>query len=65
MPLPHLVRLLPELRRHRRTIAIGLFCLLTTTAFSVASPWVLRLAVDDLTLAVTRQKLWAYAGTRS
>jgi ATP-binding cassette subfamily B protein len=62
MPLPHLVRLLPELRRHRGRIAFGLFCLVATTAFSVANPWVLRLAIDDLTLAVTRQKLWAYAG---
>jgi ATP-binding cassette, subfamily B, multidrug efflux pump len=62
MPLPHLVRLLPQLRPHRRTILFGLLCLLATTAFSVASPWVLRLAVDDLRLAVTRQKLWSYAG---
>jgi ATP-binding cassette subfamily B multidrug efflux pump len=62
MPLPHLVRLLPQLRPHRRTILLGLLCLLATTVFSVASPWVLRLAVDDLRLAVTRQKLWTYAG---
>ncbi len=41
---------------------VGLACLLATTAFSVASPWVLRYAIDDLTLDVTRQKLVAYAG---
>jgi len=40
----------------------GLFCLLATTAFSVANPWVLRHAIDDLTLLVTRQKLWLYSG---
>jgi ATP-binding cassette subfamily B multidrug efflux pump len=60
--LPHLRRLLPELARHRRRLLLGLLCLLATTAFSVANPWVLRHAIDDLTLAVTRQKLWLYAG---
>ncbi len=49
--MPHLRRLLPYLRRHRRNVAWGLLCLLLTTAFSVASPWVLRHAVDDLTAA--------------
>ena len=33
-----------------------------TTVFSVASPWVLRAAIDDLHREVTRQKLWLYAG---
>jgi ATP-binding cassette subfamily B multidrug efflux pump len=28
----------------------------------VASPWVLRAAIDDLHREVTRQKLWSYAG---
>jgi ATP-binding cassette subfamily B protein len=32
-----------------------------TTALSVASPWVLRAAIDDLHLEVTRRKLWFYA----
>jgi ATP-binding cassette, subfamily B, multidrug efflux pump len=55
-------RLLPYLARHRRVLIAGLLCLLMTTALSVASPWVLRHAVDDLAQAVTRQKLWLYAG---
>jgi ATP-binding cassette subfamily B protein len=54
-------RLLPYLRRRRRALAVGLACLLITTALSVASPWVLRYAVDDLTRAVTRGKLLLYA----
>jgi ATP-binding cassette subfamily B protein len=36
--------------------------LVLTTALSVASPWVLRAAIDDLHQEVTRQKLWFYAG---
>ena len=58
----YLRRLLPYVRRHRARIAGGLLCLVLTTALSVASPWVLRYAVDDLTLRVTREKLWLYSG---
>jgi ATP-binding cassette, subfamily B, multidrug efflux pump len=57
-----LKRLLPYLRGHRRGILGGMACLLLTTAFSVASPWVLRYAIDDLTLEVTRSKLYLYSG---
>ena len=62
MTLPHLRRLFPHLARHRRALVLGLLALLATTALSVASPWILRHAIDDLTVAVTRQKLWLYAG---
>jgi ATP-binding cassette subfamily B multidrug efflux pump len=58
----HLRRLLPYVRRHRARMAWGLLCLVLTTALSVASPWILRYAVDDLTRTVTREKLWLYAG---
>src|SRR5712691_9008092 len=57
----HLRRLLPYVRRHRAPMAWGLLRLVLTTALSVASPWVLRYAIDDLTLTVTRQKLWTYS----
>jgi ATP-binding cassette subfamily B protein len=43
-------------------MAGGLLCLFVTTALSVASPWILRYAVDDLALKVTREKLWLYSG---
>ena len=62
MTLPQLRRLLPGLLRHRRVLLLGLLALTLTTALSVAGPWVLRHAIDDLTVAVTRQKLWLYAG---
>ncbi len=62
MRLPHLRRLLPYLGRHRGRLVLGIACLLLTTAASVANPWVLRHVVDDLTVEITRQKLWLYAG---
>jgi ATP-binding cassette subfamily B multidrug efflux pump len=42
-------------------MVLGLLALLLTTALSVASPWVLRYAVDDLVHEVTRGKLLVYA----
>jgi ATP-binding cassette subfamily B protein len=57
----HLRRLLPYLDRHRTPLLRGTACLLLTTALSVASPWVLRYAIDDLVVAVTRGKLAVYA----
>jgi ATP-binding cassette subfamily B protein len=54
-------RLLPYLLLRRRRLLLGLLCLTLTTAFSVASPWVLRYAIDDLTVLVTPRKLMAYA----
>jgi len=57
---PQLSRLLPYLRRHRAALVRGLACLVATTAFSVAGPWVLRFAIDDLTTDLTRSKLVLY-----
>ncbi len=62
MVLPHLRRLRPALAQRRRALVLGLGALALTTLFSVAGPWVLRHAIDDLALAVTHQKLWLYAG---
>jgi len=58
----HLRRLLPYLARRRRPLSLGLVTLLLRTALSIASPWVLRYAIDDLTLGLTREKLWMYSG---
>ena len=60
--MPHLRRLLPRLSLHRLSLVLGLLALFATTALSVAGPWVLRHAIDDLAVAVTRPKLWLYAG---
>ncbi len=59
--MTHIRRLAPYVGRHRKGILLGLLCLVLTTVFSVASPWVLRHAIDDLSLQVTHQKLLTYA----
>ncbi|MEI6669307.1 MAG: ABC transporter ATP-binding protein [Acidobacteriota bacterium] len=48
--------------RYRRSFAIGLACTAASTAMSLTAPWVLKLAIDDLTRGVTLEKLRLYAG---
>jgi len=59
---PAVRRLLPYVNRYRRAFVLGLVCVISTTAFQLMTPWVLKLAIDDLTGGVTRQKLALYAG---
>ncbi|MCX6539058.1 MAG: ABC transporter ATP-binding protein [Acidobacteria bacterium] len=47
--------------RYRRSFALGLVCTALSTAMSLTAPWVLKHAVDDLTLGVTMAKLQLYA----
>src|SRR5512138_3872789 len=53
--------LLPYVFRYRRQFLIGLVCVVLSSTFQLLSPWVLKFAIDDLTRAVTRQKLITYA----
>ena len=53
-------RLLPYVVRHRRRLSLGLACVLVTTSVSLLSPWILKYAIDDLTVGVTRAKLGVY-----
>jgi ATP-binding cassette subfamily B protein len=55
-------RLLPYVNRYRRAFVIGLICVISTTAFQLLGPWVLKYAIDDLNEAVTERKLLLYAG---
>ena len=54
-------RLLPYVLRYRRHFVVGLVWLVLATSLSLAGPWVLRYAIDDLTVTVTRLKLGLYA----
>jgi ATP-binding cassette subfamily B protein len=54
-------RLVPYLLRYRRRFGVGLACVATTTGISLVSPWILKHAVDDLYLGVTRGKIATYA----
>ena len=54
-------RLLPYVLRYRRAFAIGLACSLASTALALVAPWVLKHAIDDLTVSVTRARLFGYA----
>jgi ATP-binding cassette subfamily B multidrug efflux pump len=55
-------RLLAYVRRYRTTFTTGCLCIVATTAISLAGPWVLKYAIDDLTAGVTAAKLGFYGG---
>jgi ATP-binding cassette subfamily B protein len=53
-------RLLPFVAEQRRAYIVGLAAALASTVLSLIAPWVLKLAVDDLSAGVTRTKLALY-----
>ena len=55
-------RLWPYLTRYRRSFILGFLCIGAATAIQLLSPWILKLAVDDLDREVTQGKLLYYAG---
>ena len=55
-------RLVPYVLRYRRRLTFGLGCVAVTTGVSLLSPLVLKYAIDDLSIGVTRGKLGLYAG---
>jgi ATP-binding cassette subfamily B multidrug efflux pump len=57
---PALRKLLPYARRSGRAFITGLACVIASTAISLSSPWILKHAIDDLTVGVTRSKLAFY-----
>lgn len=54
-------RLLAYLRRYRGTLFAGFLCICGTTGLSLAGPWVLKLAIDDLAAGRTAQRIGGYA----
>jgi ATP-binding cassette subfamily B protein len=63
---PHVIasptrRLVAYMLRYRRGFALGLVCTALSTVASLATPWVLKHAVDDLSQGVTGTKLRTYA----
>ena len=55
-------RLLAYVARYRGAFLLGFVCIVSTTAITLAGPWVLKYAIDDLTAGVTAEKLRFYAG---
>ena len=55
-------RLLAYVGRYRVAFILGFLCIVATTAISLAGPWILKDAIDDLATGVTSAKLRLYAG---
>jgi ATP-binding cassette subfamily B protein len=58
--MPPVRRLLGYVTQYRRSFLLGLACVITTTALTLAGPWVLKYAIDDLTANVTAAKVRFY-----
>ena len=54
-------RLLGYMARYRFSFFLGFVCVVLTTAISLAGPWVLKYAIDDLARGVTLEKVRRYA----
>ncbi len=59
--LKNLRPLFPYLRRYRVTFWIGALCVLCNNGVWILFPLVIRRAIDDLNLGVTRHKLFTYS----
>ncbi|MFQ5740117.1 MAG: ABC transporter ATP-binding protein [Acidobacteriota bacterium] len=57
----HLFSLLPYLNRYRKRILVGAVMVLLTNAAAVVSPWILRQAIDELSLHLSRGRLTLFA----
>jgi len=53
--------LLPYLRKYRKTYVVGALCVLANNLIWILFPQVIRRAIDDLNLGVTRHKLFTYS----
>ena len=56
-----LSRLLPYVRRTKRSFVAGLTCILVATAISLTAPWVLKYVIDGLLQGISRTRLAWYA----
>jgi ATP-binding cassette subfamily B protein len=56
-----LLGLLPYLVPYRGGLVRGAICIVFSNIFALAAPWVLHLAIDDLSRGVTSKKLAQYA----
>ncbi len=68
VPSHHVVRIVESYRPLREDfagtrgpLALGTFCLLATSAFTFAVPWVMKVAIDDLGADLSRGRLLLYA----
>lgn len=59
--LAALARLLPYIARVRRSLVLGLACILVATTLSLSAPWVLKYVIDGLLGGEDRSRLALYA----
>jgi ATP-binding cassette subfamily B protein len=61
MPLVQERRLLRYVAKHRRSFLLGFACVVVTTVLTLAGPWLIKYAIDDLQSSLTLGKVRQYA----
>jgi ATP-binding cassette subfamily B protein len=61
MPLVQERRLLRYLAKHRQSFLIGFACVVVTNVLTLAGPWLIKYAIDDLQSSLTLGKVRQYA----
>jgi ATP-binding cassette subfamily B multidrug efflux pump len=54
-------RLLGYLAKHRRSFLLGFACVVVTNVLTLAAPWLIKYAIDDLQSSLTLDKVRVYA----
>jgi ATP-binding cassette subfamily B multidrug efflux pump len=54
-------RLLGYLAKHRRSFLLGFACVVVTNVLTLAGPWLIKYAIDDLQSSLTLDKVRVYA----
>ena len=54
-------RLLQYVAKHRRSFLLGFACVVVTNVLTLAGPWVVKYAIDDLQSSLTLGKVRQYA----
>jgi ATP-binding cassette, subfamily B, multidrug efflux pump len=61
IPLVRERRLLHYLAKHRRSFLLGFACVVVTNVLTLAGPWLIKYAIDDLQSSLTLGKVRQYA----
>ena len=54
-------RLLRYVAKHRRSFLLGFACVVVTNVLTLAGPWLIKYAIDDLQSSLTLDKVRQYA----
>lgn len=55
------ITIIPFFKEYKKKLLIGVICIFFTSAFSILSPWILKLGIDDLRISISLKRLGFYS----